>query len=336
MTLRDLVWSDLFVAPDPDWCWYKPTPGSTDCIPIPVNCADELEKLRAHLASVASHDAVDLDVEWDDMELRLSIERVAGNKVLFVLRRFVLAGLNLQTTGLQSAIIATLMSDSESLKSGVVAFIGPPGAGKSTTARSFLIDRISEFGGTGWTIECPMEQRIQGRHGRGWIYQKAVKSDSEIGPQIERLYRAVPNIIMVGEIRNAQTAKEILRAAGSGYLVVVTFHGNDIIGAIRQFVDQTSRDKSESLFSSVADVLRAVIHVQLRPVPIEAGTVASRLVNKDSAGTGNPRRALVAEAIFFTDKEEQARSILRKGEYSMLTSVMESQRRKLMAGQSLA
>lgn len=335
MALSNLVWSDLFVAPTPEWSWYKATPGATFSTPVPAVCHEEIAALRAYLESVASANVMDLDVEWQGMALRLNCELVANNIKLFILRRFVLSDLNLRATGLQTGIISTLMSDSDMMKSGIVAFIGSPGSGKSTLARSFVIDRLMSFGGTAWTIECPIEQPIQGKYGNGWLYQIGVKSDDEIGPKIERLYRAVPNIIMVSEVRNARTAREVLRAAGSGYLVVITFHGNDVLGAIRQFVEQTSSNKSEMLSASIADVLRAVVHVQLNPMPLEQRALTTSIVDQNARGTGNPSQALSARAIFFTEKDDSARSILRKGEFTMLSSVIDRQRRQLMAGQTL-
>lgn len=341
MALRDLIWSDLFVASTPECSWYKATPGSRICTPVPLDCFDEILGLRKTLEEKIPNDRLiddsgpDADFGWEDLTLRASRISVAQGLTLFVLRRFAITDLRLSATGLPTGIIRELMSDKDALKSGVIAIVGPPGAGKSTTARALMKDRVRMYAGTGFTLEVPVEQHIQGKVGDGWIYQINLRNDDQIGPAFEALYRTVPNILMIGEVRKASTMLEVVRAAASGILVIITSFANDVVGAIRNFSEQLNMNKSETQSAHLADVLRAVIHVQLNPLPVDEQSISARIAARLAKGTGNPSQLLSAEAIFFTESREEGRAILRSGDFSQLTSVIDRQRARLMNEQEL-
>jgi hypothetical protein len=192
-----------------------------------------------------------------------------------------------------------------------------------------LLDRLREYGGTAWTIENPIEMPLQGPHGKGWCYQIEVDEDEQIGGEIRELYRAVPNILMIGEVRDARTAREVIRAAGSGYLVIITFHGNDLPSAISQFVRLATDGNVGSTSASVADVLRAAIYLELHTLPIEGSVKRTSLVGE--ASTGVPPQALSAKPLFFLDREGGPRSMVRSGDYHLLANEIDRQRRALMA-----
>jgi Tfp pilus assembly pilus retraction ATPase PilT len=331
MRLIDLTFSDLFIGPSPKWCWYKVTPGSLETVAVPEACAAEIELLRAHLIELGD-DKKDLRTTWparDGERLRVKRKTVDDGVTIFIVRRFNLRELTLTATGLQASVIKLLRADHGQLKSGVVGFFGPPGSGKSTTSAAFLLDRLREYGGTAWTIENPIEMPLQGPHGKGWCYQIEVDEDEQIGGEIRELYRAVPNILMIGEVRDARTAREVIRAAGSGYLVIITFHGNDLPSAISQFVRLATDGNVGSTSASVADVLRAAIYLELHTLPIEGSVKRTSLVGE--ASTGVPPQALSAKPLFFLDREGGPRSMVRSGDYHLLANEIDRQRRALMA-----
>ncbi|WP_179214228.1 ATPase, T2SS/T4P/T4SS family, partial [Paraburkholderia caledonica] len=172
-----------------------------------------------------------------------------------------------------------------------------PGSGKTTTAYAFVLDRLRKFGGTAWTVENPIEFAKQGQHGKGWLYQTEVDDDEQIGPEIRELYRLVPNILFVGEVRDARAMKEIVRAAGSGYLVVFTFFGNDLANSIGQASRLASADKSTDVNVAFAEVLRAMIYLELQVPPVEAKVRETAWVGDDEP-TGHSRQLLVASPLF--------------------------------------
>lgn len=115
---------------------------------------------------------------------------------------------------------------------GLILVTGPTGSGKSTTLFSTLID-INDITKNVITVEDPVEYRIQGAN------QVAVnvKTGLTFANGLRTILRQDPNIIMVGEIRDNETAEITINAALTGHLVFSTLHTNDAPGAITRLVD---------------------------------------------------------------------------------------------------
>ncbi len=115
---------------------------------------------------------------------------------------------------------------------GIVLVTGPTGSGKSTTLYGFLSALNSEDRRI-VTVEDPVENKLPG------IIQIAVKP--EIGLTfangLRSILRGDPNVIMVGEIRDTETAKIAIRSAQTGHLVFSTLHTNDALGGITRLLD---------------------------------------------------------------------------------------------------
>ncbi len=115
---------------------------------------------------------------------------------------------------------------------GIILVTGPTGSGKSTTLYSFLTS-INAVTRRIITIEEPVEYRLPG------VSQIDVKSD--IGLTFANGLRAIlrqdPNIVMVGEIRDFETAEIAIRAAMTGHLVFSTLHTNDAVSGITRLLD---------------------------------------------------------------------------------------------------
>lgn len=115
---------------------------------------------------------------------------------------------------------------------GIILMTGPTGSGKSTTLYSFL-QILNQEERNIITLEDPVEYSIVG------INQSQVKP--EIGytfaSGLRSILRQDPNVIMVGEIRDGETAELAIHAALTGHLVLSTLHTNSAIGAIPRLVD---------------------------------------------------------------------------------------------------
>jgi type II secretory ATPase GspE/PulE/Tfp pilus assembly ATPase PilB-like protein len=115
---------------------------------------------------------------------------------------------------------------------GIMLVTGPTGSGKSTSLYCFL-SSINAVSRRIITIEEPVEYRLPG------VSQIEVKSD--IGLTFANGLRAIlrqdPNIVMVGEIRDFETAEIAIRAAMTGHLVFSTLHTNDAVSAITRLLD---------------------------------------------------------------------------------------------------
>ncbi len=128
----------------------------------------------------------------------------------------------------QTAVVRTLLAQ----PNGIILVTGPTGSGKSTSLYSFL-SAINSVQRRIITIEEPVEYRLPG------VSQIDVKP--EIGltfaTGLRHILRQDPNVVMVGEIRDFETAEIAIRAAMTGHLVFSTLHTNDAVGGITRLMD---------------------------------------------------------------------------------------------------
>lgn len=113
---------------------------------------------------------------------------------------------------------------------GMILSVGPVGSGKSTTIYSCL-DHLNQPEMSLTTIEDPVERRVEGVN--------QIQTDPKIGFSFAEALRGVlrqdPNVIMVGEIRDSETAHIAVRAGLTGIRVLSTLHSNDAVAAIDVF-----------------------------------------------------------------------------------------------------
>jgi type IV pilus assembly protein PilB len=115
---------------------------------------------------------------------------------------------------------------------GIVLVTGPTGSGKSTTLYASLNRLKSEVINI-VTVEDPVEYQLPG------ISQVQVNEKAGItfASGLRSILRQDPNVVMVGEIRDAETAKIAFQAANTGHLVLTTLHTNDASAAVTRLVD---------------------------------------------------------------------------------------------------
>ncbi len=119
-----------------------------------------------------------------------------------------------------------------SAPNGIILVTGATGSGKSTTVYSFL-QRLNVEGSNLITVEDPVEMDIDGVN--------QVQVNSEIGLDFSTVLRSIlrqdPNVIMIGEIRDSETAKIAVRASITGHLVLSTIHTNNSLNTIERLLD---------------------------------------------------------------------------------------------------
>lgn len=151
------------------------------------------------------------------------------------------------------------------LPNGLVLLTGITGSGKTTTL-AMIIDLINREGGRRIvTIEEPVE----------YIYPKVADSiitQRELGVDVLSFadglkygLRQDPNVILVGEIRDRETAQMALSAAETGHLVFSTIHTRDVKGAISRYADLFPQNVQNEIRSQLSGSLRAIISQHLLP-----------------------------------------------------------------------
>jgi type II secretory ATPase GspE/PulE/Tfp pilus assembly ATPase PilB-like protein len=170
--------------------------------------------------------------EYRKIDARISILPVTfGEKVVIRLlsqtnRSFGLADLGFEPDDLEK------IEASYREPYGLILSTGPTGSGKTTTLYSILkILNTREVNIT--TIEDPVEYNIVGVN----HIQINTKSDLTFANGLRSILRQDPNIIMVGEIRDTETARITVNSALTGHLVLSTVHANDAISAIPRLID---------------------------------------------------------------------------------------------------
>lgn len=115
---------------------------------------------------------------------------------------------------------------------GIILVTGATGTGKSTTLYSFL-QKLNTEGSNLITVEDPIEMDIKG------VNQVQVNSDIglDFATVLRSILRQDPNIIMIGEIRDSETAKIAVRASITGHLVLSTIHTNNSLNTIERLLD---------------------------------------------------------------------------------------------------
>jgi type IV pilus assembly protein PilB len=115
---------------------------------------------------------------------------------------------------------------------GMIIFTGPTGSGKSTTMYA-LLSKLNSVNRNIVTVEDPVEFRLPG------INQVASDNEHGLGfaNALKYIMRQDPDVIMVGEIRDHETATTAAQAALTGHLLISTLHTNDAIGSVARLID---------------------------------------------------------------------------------------------------
>ncbi len=167
-----------------------------------------------------------------DVDIRVSIVPTAfGERVVMRLLDKATTVLQLEELGLigpKLGIVGRLIRQSH----GIILVTGPTGSGKTTTLYAAL-SKINTTDKNIITIEDPIEYQL---HGIGQI-QVNPKIELTFATGLRSVLRQDPDVIMVGEIRDSETAEIAIQAALTGHLVFSTLHTNDSFGAMTRLLD---------------------------------------------------------------------------------------------------
>ncbi len=196
--------------------------------------------------------AIQTGLTAESHNLRVSIVPVAHGESI-VLRFFNIQGsvMTLDHLGFYPEEL-NILQQAVKIPNGLILATGPTGSGKTTTLHA-LIQRMDSESQNIITIEDPIERILPK------INQIQVNYDINItfDNMFRRVLRQDPNVIMVGEIRDAETAELALRAALTGHIIFSTLHTNDSISAVSRLANMGIEH------FLIASVLRYVIAQRL-------------------------------------------------------------------------
>ncbi len=138
--------------------------------------------------------------------------------------------LQFEDLGFRPSALKKLLPEIEK-PNGMIVTTGPTGSGKTTTLYAIL-SKLNEPGVNIITLEDPVEYKLAGinqsqiDHSREYTFAKGLRS----------ILRQDPDIVMVGEIRDLETAETAIQAALTGHMLISTIHTNDAAGAIPRFI----------------------------------------------------------------------------------------------------
>jgi len=158
---------------------------------------------------------------------------------------------------------------------GIILVTGPTGSGKTTTLYAGL-ERINDNTRNIMTVEDPIEYYIDG------IGQTQVNAKVEMtfARGLRAILRQDPDVVMVGEIRDLETAHIAVQASLTGHLVLSTLHTNTAVGAVTRLRDMGVEPflLSSSLIGVLAQRLVRLLNPETK-IPYEAGEYERRLLN---------------------------------------------------------
>jgi type II secretory ATPase GspE/PulE/Tfp pilus assembly ATPase PilB-like protein len=216
--------------------------------PIANISHDKYRVLQASIAtkaniSTASNDAqtghMQQNSEADGHLINMRIETIPtvyGQDAVIRLFNFDDSLLDVQKLGLDPARLAVI-NDIISHPHGMVMVVGPTGSGKSTTLYS-IINGLNDPSRKIITLEDPVEMSLKG------VSQIPVKTGDgdSFAEKLRAVLRLDPDVVMVGEIRDVDTARTAIQASITGHLVLSTFHASSAAAAFARMIDMIGQN----------------------------------------------------------------------------------------------
>ncbi|MEO6835117.1 MAG: PilT/PilU family type 4a pilus ATPase [Candidatus Tumulicola sp.] len=280
--------------------------GALERMPEPPLTAGDLREIAAALLADTEMSRLatqgDLTTAWTESELGTMRAHIyVGERGLTIAVRL----LDRKIPSLESLRLPEAIGSLPQRERGMVILAGPTGSGKSTTMAA-IVDRINADSARRIvTIEDPIEYHHASR--RSIVTQREIGRDTpDLQAALRGVLRADPDVIVVGEMRDAESMAGALTAAETGHLVLTTLHTGDASQTVERIVDAFS------------GVLQSQIRAQLAQVLV---AVACQHLVRRARGTG---RCAAVELLFGTDA---VRNMIRDSKAHQLKNAMATGRR---------
>lgn len=302
-------------------------------IPFPAVSSDEM---KAALKTILPLDRLTEFETTGEADFSVSIPgvgRFRGNACLqrgtiaVVLRRVLSSAVTVEQLGLPPVV--TRLAEEHR---GLVLVTGPTGSGKTTTLAA-MIDHINTTRACKIvTLEDPIEVMHDDK--RSVIWQREIGTDTRDYLQaMRRVLRQDPDVILIGEMRDAETVAAALSAAETGHLVFSTLHTVGATETINRIVDFFPSFQHHQVRITLAEVLKGVISQRLvqladgqgRAAAIEAmvvtGRIADRIIDPASPGDTIEEQIADGEYLGMQTFDQSLLQLLGAGRISLQTAL---------------
>jgi twitching motility protein PilT len=176
------------------------------------------------------------------------------------------------------------LSQIADIRNGIVLLTGPTGSGKTSTLAA-IIDRINETKAYHIvTIEDPIE--FLHNHKKSTINQREVGADTkDFASALRAALRQAPKVILVGEMRDLETAEIALEAAETGHLVLSTLHTIDASKTIDRIIGLYPKNEERVIRTRLAQTFRFIVSQRLIPTADGRGRIAAVEILKSNPRT---------------------------------------------------
>lgn len=216
-----------------------------------------------------------------------------------------------------------IMQESLCRDGGLILLCAPNGRGKTTTLGASLRSRLEAYGGHARTVENPVELPLNGWHKEGVCVQKAVDTQDDerafsraLRRTMARGFPAAPgNMLMVGEVRDADTASEVVKASVTGLLVFATVHGDSPIGAAQRLCAYAAgaAGSHDVVCDMVGSSFRLAMYQDME-------------VNPNPNARGWHRRIIKGDVLVSSGIESPVANAIRSGKFEQLNGMLDRQR----------
>jgi len=224
----------------------------------------------------------------------------------------------LKATGINSVVRQALLGLSE----GLVLICGAMGSGKTTTAAALVGDWLRTHGGHAVTVEDPPEMPLHGWLGAGLLCLQCDFGGAS-GEQIlsQTVRQGGPEVVLIGEIRNAETAVHALNASLMGHLIIATVHGDSVQRGLEKLALYAWPRKGAAVYDMMAQAMAMCLHQSLTQLANQSRLQSSPLFfRRPEVADGSPvGRSLT----------ESATDVLRGGEMHKVRNEIQRQRNVL-------
>jgi type IV pilus assembly protein PilB len=262
---------------------------------------------------------IELNIDGRDIDLRIStLPTVYGEKVVMRLldrSNFITSKRMIGLSDKNLEMFDSILKNTN----GIILLTGPTGSGKSTTLYSALVE-LNKVNRNIVTVEDPVEYKLTGVN----QVQVNQKAGLTFASGLRSILRQDPDVIMIGEIRDAETAQIAVRSAITGHLVLSTIHTNDAPSTISRIVDMGIEPflVANSVVGIIAQRLVRKICDNCRVEYVPDEDEKTYLIEKDKKvfkgtgckfcnGTGYTGRTAIHEVMVIT---KEIRNMINKGQ----------------------